>query len=489
MVETPNDATIANADRPDRMPTRARWMIAAVVVIAFAVRMVIILGWLADQPLAGDANWYSASGAMISQGDWFLNPESAVRHQVPDADHPPVTSLFLAVAPVLMGVDGDLFGLPAYIFGQRVTLAVVGSAAAWVAALACRRLLWHTRWRRWSDLGAAAAGLGVAFQPNFVISDATLYSESVAALVIAWVILVATRVWDCPTTRRWLELGVAIGIATLVRPEQLALSLFLVVPLAMSRGRGVSGAIKPLALTAIAVVAALAPWIGPNLVRFNEPVLLSTNDGPTILGTYCPDAVGGDLDGQWAMQCLRFVDADGNGVDDWADFVNSDIALGRVEWEPNRELKGAKKPVLDASDISAAYSEYGLNYAKDHISDLPRVMVVRVGRQWGFMHVRQNINLDLFDSRPRTLSWSVWVLGWLAMPVTWWGIALLRREGRPWWPLAVHFVVVTVAAALFYGRARFRVPWDVSTAVSCGVVAAWLAERYGRRRSLSPSGE
>ena len=48
-------------------------------------------------------------------------------------------------------------------------------------------------------------------------------------------------------------------------------------------------------VAAVAVVAiVIAPWVVPNLVRFDEPVVMSTNDGLTLIGANSPQTYSGD---------------------------------------------------------------------------------------------------------------------------------------------------------------------------------------------------
>ena len=51
-------------------------------------------------------------------------------------------------------------------------------------------------------------------------------------------------------------------------------------------------------------VAVLLPWVVPNLVRFERPALLSTNDGTTLLGSYCDASFFGPNKGGWTLECV-----------------------------------------------------------------------------------------------------------------------------------------------------------------------------------------
>ena len=53
----------------------------------------------------------------------------------------------------------------------------------------------------------------------------------------------------------------------------------------------------------VAPTLTLAPWTIYNARRFDEPVLLSTNDGNTLLGANCDRAYFDDVGG-WDIRCL-----------------------------------------------------------------------------------------------------------------------------------------------------------------------------------------
>ena len=110
-----------------------------------------------------------------------------------------------------------------------------------------------------------------------------------------------------------IQLGTWIGLAALARAESLMLVLLLVAPLVLIlshprwRARVQALVVISGALTALVI----APWVVPNLVRFDEPVLMSTNDGITLIGANSPQTYTGEAIGFWS---LEYADRLGVGI-------------------------------------------------------------------------------------------------------------------------------------------------------------------------------
>lgn len=436
------------------------------VVYAFVV---------AGDPLAGDAARYSAVGQAISAGRGFADPYVFDR-AVPEAQHPPLASLVLAPAVWVTGTDSMYEGMTAFVFAQRLTMALVGAAGVVALGYVGRRVVGGA-----DALGAESAeraGLVVAalaaINPVLWINDALLMSEGVAALTVALVLLAAYRAWDAPTWRSWAALGGAVGVASLVRAEAILLAVVMVVPMLWWRHRGRWADLARMTGAAAAASAlVVGPWVVPNLLRFPEPTFFSTNDGLTWLGANCPDTYSGPRTGFWSIECMRLVDADGNGRDDWADLL--DRRFGEVP--------------PDASRASVAYRAAAMEYVGDHLGAVPRVVAVRVGLAWGLYRPAAMVDYNLGEGRRAALSWLAWAVHLPITVLAVLGVVRLRRDGRPTWPLVSQAACVTITAAVVYGLVRFRIGWDVAATVAAGVwLAAWWSDRGSNALPSSGNG-
>ena len=427
---------------------RFRWSLATVAVLGLAWRIGYILVEkrpvdTCGQQRCGDAVYYVAQSLRLAEGHLFDDPAN---HGMPAADHPPITALLLTPSALLRGQ---------HITPGRLTMALVGTAAIVVIGLLARHLAGGAG--QGDAAGLIAAGLAAA-NPNLWMNDALAMAEAPAALAVAAVLLCTYRLLAVPDRGRAAWLGLACGLAVLTRSE-----LALLVPLTVAPAVLLARAGPTLGRRVVLVVivgaigvATTAPWVLFNLARFDEPTLLSTNDGLTIVGANCDEVYEGGGLGFWNLGCARAVDP--------------------------LVPEGA-----DQSVRSRIYRDEGIDHLLDSTDRLPAVIAARVGRLWNLHHPEQMVWLNQGEGRERWASWAgIWAF-WLLLPPAVAGLVVLRRQRVPIWPLASTAVLVTLVAALFYGIVRFRVPFDVAETTAAGVAIAAAWHRWAPRRSPGAS--
>lgn len=417
---------------PDR---RLLLSILMITVLAGSVRVSYILvakGGVdtCGADLCGDAIWYSAQANDISDGKFFKDPFGDGEA----ADHPPLTPLVLAPASWLF---------PDSIKAQRLVMAITGTATAVLVLLIGLRL------------GGPAVGLiaGVmaSLYPNLWMNDGAVMSESLGAAATAALILSLLRFIDRQVPARAVIAGVAAGAASLVRPELLFLAPIALLPtmfVSGSRRSSMTGAVVILLATA----AVLTPWILFNLSRFERPVLVSTNDGLTLLGSNCEKVYGGGAIGIWAMPASE--------------------PFGDPDCAPD-----VPRPEGDQSVVSARYRAAAFEYAGQHLEKVPSVVLSRQGRAWSFYQSHQMWWYNEGEGRERGVSRIGEVLYKAMLPLSAIGIATLRRNKVPLAPLLAPAFTVALTATLFYGLIRFRVPAEISLITLASVGACNLYER------------
>jgi 4-amino-4-deoxy-L-arabinose transferase-like glycosyltransferase len=398
---------------------RFHWRVGTVALVSLAWRIVYVWRWKAsDSDLTdeGDAFYYSAQAAENAAGHLFRRPFTGG----PAADHPPMTALL--VTPVSW-LDHHA------VLAQRGVMVLVGTAAVVVIALVAREVAGD-------GAGIIAAVLAGAYAPLWM-NDGLVMAEAPAALLVALLLLIGTRLYDEVTTRRVLAFGAVAGLAVLTRAElALLFPLLLAPPLVRATRLPPRVRWQSLGWAALAAVAVTAPWIGWNLARFDEPTLVSTNDGLTLLGANCESTYYTRAIGFWDIQC----------------------ALDHhVEGDPSVE--------------SAEWRRRGIAYAADHLGRVPKVVTARIGRVWGVYEPGQMVSLNTGEGRETWASWIAMYQSWVAMPVAVAGAVVLHRRRRPLAPFVATAVTVTAVAVLFYGIVRFRVPADVATVVLVAVAA------------------
>lgn len=406
---------------------------------AFGVRLAVItaigavwrLGYLFavkidDALLLNDSIYYSIQAGRNSEGDWFREALT----ELPGAEHGPLTSLYLT--PWSLG-PGD------NVAWQRFATTLLGIATVAVIGLVGRRLAGPR-------VGLVAAAIA-AIYPNLWINDSLVMSESLACLIVAVALLVALDFDRRPRTGAAIALGVLVGLGALTRSEIALYALGFAV-LAWWRAAAHARRVLFPALVIGAATVTVLPWTLYNVARFDRPVLLSTNDGTTLLGANCDTTFYVDIGG-WDIRCLAPVPTDES---------------------------------IDASLRSIERRDIALDYVGDHVGRLPVVAVARLGRIVDVYGLESLVALDRGEEKAE---WAVWagivawwllavaaVVGWVALGRP--GDGAPERSRARWW-LVVPLGAVLVTTVVFYGAHRIRAPAEpvVVVLAAVGAIAAW----------------
>ncbi|MEP7115541.1 MAG: glycosyltransferase family 39 protein [Ilumatobacteraceae bacterium] len=406
----------------------------AVVVACGAVLRIVRLAvnkW--GQPLLlNDSLYYSAQAQQLAHGVWFRE----VFSDQAGAEHGPLTSAMMAV----VSWGSDPFNR------QRMVTVTCGVVTVAIIGLVARRVAGNRA-------GLIAASVAAAY-PNLWVSDGLVMSESVSCLLIA-LTLWATLVWaDKPTLRAAALVGVAVGLGTLARSEVVIFVPGAAVVMWVVGRR--SGLVRYWAhvLTAVClVVALLLPWTVFNLVRFEKPVLLTTNEGGALLGANCDDTYVGPSQGGWSLLCL--VNDPGN--------------------RPNEET----------SLRAARQRREAFSYMREHVTRIPKVELKRLGRSLDIYALGDMVRGDVGEERERWAAWAGIVSFWLLAPLAVVGAALTRRRDRA--VLLIPVMIALLTTVLIYGGHRIRSSAEPSIVILAAIaIDHWIAARRRPQGNDSP---
>jgi 4-amino-4-deoxy-L-arabinose transferase-like glycosyltransferase len=377
-----------------------------------------------DNLKLNDSLYYSIQAGRNAQGQWFR--EGITR--LPGAEHGPLTALYLT--PWSLGGGDD-------VVWQRFATTLLGIATVAVIGLVGRRLAGPV-------VGLVAAAIAAVY-PNLWINDSLVMSESLACLTVSLALLVALDFDRRPGLGRAAVLGVLVGLGALARSE-IALFGIGFAALAWWRSSGHRRrALMPVLVVGAAVLT-MAPWTIYNLGRFERPVLLTTNDGTTLLGANCDSSYYSDVGG-WDVRCVLAA-----GVD-----------------------------AADASLRSLEHRKLAVDYITDNAGRVPVVVLARFGRIADLYGLNSLVRLDRGEEKA---GWAVWagiVSWWLLAPAAVLGWIACRRAKARWW-LAVPPITVLVSTVVFYGAHRIRAPAEPVVVVLAAAGAVALYERWRKRR-------
>ncbi len=404
------------------------------MVVAAVVRIGYWATKIGDDLLLNDSWYYSGQARQLTRGVWFRE----ILADQPGAEHGPLTSLLMW--PFSYG--------DSYQTTQRLVTLAAGLALVWVLGRFVDELAGRT--------AGIAAALIAALYPNLWMNDGLVMSESISTLLVALCLWTAWRAVqrDDPAhfRRSMVGLGVLLGLAVLARSE-LALFVPLLLGWMVLARRRADLHWQSAVLGLVTAVAVVSPWVVFNVARFERPVLLTTNDGTTLLGANCPAVYSGPILGGWVVDCVV-------GDPDYS-----------LEEEP--------------SVRSARQRSLGVHYALDHVTDWPKVVAARVGRSLDLYGVDQLIAQDVGEERPR---WAVlagigcfWALSIASVfGASVFGARQLRRRDR--WLLLLPVFVALATTVLFYGAHRIRSTAEPSIVVFSAIaVGGWWASWRGSK--------
>jgi 4-amino-4-deoxy-L-arabinose transferase-like glycosyltransferase len=398
---------------------RFHLLLGAIAGVGFFIRVL----WththgLVQNGLLVDQTYYHRVANFVANGDGYINPaafDAGFRRAT--ADKPPLYPLALALETKLGGGGVD---------AHRYLGALLGTATIVMLGLLARHLGGNA-------LGLLVAALG-ALNPQLWVVDSQMLSETLYGPLLVLVLLLAYRLREQPSLRRGAALGAALGLATLTRPEGIAIGVLIGLVLLWKQRRL---ALPGVAMAAAVCVLLIAPWSIRNWIVFDRPVFLSQQSAENVGGANCDAAYYGRDIGLWRVDCL--------------------------------------KPVLPLSLNEAvrvaAVKKTGTEYIKDHLARVPVVVLARIGRSWGFFRPHT-------ATLERVVGWVLLVLaligGWVAA----------RRRGVAVGILLVPAVVVTLTSAAQFGWLRYRYSTNLAFLVLAGfaVLAAydWARARPGR---------
>jgi 4-amino-4-deoxy-L-arabinose transferase-like glycosyltransferase len=432
--------------------------------------------------LNGDAAYYHWEANLVAKGYGFIDPTrfELFGTKTPSAGHPPAYMIYLAGVSRFIGTSE---------LTHRLASTVLGAAAVFMIGVLARHIF-KSDWAGWT---AALLAAGYA---NLWINDEMLMSESMYVLATAVAVLLAYRFWDAPRVRTAVLMGLGIAFATLSRAEAISLFPFLAVPFGFLVTRRGGGKVRWKRGAKFALASCLAggllivPWVAYNSTRFEHPVFLSNGAGSVLMTANCdswvprdePQDAGqyrgtyhGNYVGYWSIYCTGGLDARLEHFYPPAKAAYYQEQLGNI---PGTDINFFG----DESTHEVAWRAVGTAEIKDHLRQMPWVIVLRVGRMWDFFRPRQNMFLNgVLEGRgywqSRLATFEYYPL--LALSIG--GLVLLRRRRVPILPFLAIALTITITAATSFGITRYRAPVDAMLPVLAGGALVWLFQLVWNR--------
>jgi 4-amino-4-deoxy-L-arabinose transferase-like glycosyltransferase len=254
--------------------TDALWL-SGIIALAFSIRTAWIL-YVQSIPIS-DFAWYDERAWGIASGLGYVDGNGSAT-----AYRPVGYPAFLAAIYKLFGHS--------WVAGQ-VANAILGAIIVLFTYVVATRIT--------SSIRARMSALVVAFSPSHIAYSSVLGTEMLFTTRILLVLILTLRHTESPSKSGILLLGVALGMAWLVRGTMMLFPVVLLI-LFVQSGRTVGKSAGHVALVVAVAFLVGIPWTMRNSIVFDTPVLVSTNggvnfwigNGPGATGAYreLPDA-------------------------------------------------------------------------------------------------------------------------------------------------------------------------------------------------------
>ncbi len=410
------------------------WLLA---ILAFALRLAYILAAKSNPTFwapAVDPLWYDEAAQAFANGSLGTLP--------------------FFRAPLYPALLGGLY----YLLGHdlvvaRILNALIQSVAVWA--------LFRVGWAYFSPLVAwVGAGLlalnGMAIYFSGEILTTSL--ELLASICLLWATL---RAIAKPSVHTWIVCGLALGVATITRPNFLV--LLPVVLFFLLRKR--SGAWRPrLLLWAVAVVLPIVPVTLINTIGSGELVLVATQGGVNFWIGNNPEATGvhSSLPGigtEWTMQDAEEMAA----------------------YEEGRQLRPGEQ-----SDF---YYRKALRFAATHPLVEARLLLRKALLFVNHFEISNNKHLSYFIRLAPWLPFLCYLNFALLIPLSVVGLWVGRKQQKT--RLLLGLVLFYAASViLFFVTSRFRMPVVPMLCLLAALAVEWFRQTVAgqwKLRSLAPS--
>ena len=430
---------------------RSRFGVQLAVVVALAAIVRVLVVVLVDPhvPPVGDASAYHLLANHLADGRGYIRPFDFTKFHlvVPTAEYPPLHPFVLSLFARLGARSVE---------AQRLGLTVIGSATVALVGLVGRQIAGRR-------VGIVAAVLA-AVSPMMFLPEATLMSEAIFVFLVTLALFLAGRIRTTPNLPSFAVLGLVLGLAALTRAEATVLAVLLVVPLAVG-APGATGR-RRIALGAVALAmvgAVMVPWAVRNQATFHSFVPVSNNLGTALAGANCALTYQGPALGSWRST-----------------FGAGDPANGQCFTGFN-----GRQPHFNEATAAGAARQKGIDFARDHLGDVPRVAAARLLRSAGLFRPGQQIELEALEGRPVSWERAGTYLDWVLYPFAAVGLYLLLRRRTGAWPLAAAVLSVLVSTLVTYGNQRFRIGAEPTILIAAATSIVALVNRRGEPQAAT----
>ena len=416
-----------------------RWLIA-IVAIGAVVRVGAAV-YLGDEvvPVSGayDQIFYHDLALNLLEGDGFVftrPPWPFIEPGEPTAYYSFVYPMFLAGIYAAAGPHAVV---------ARIVQALICALLPLQVWVLTRLVMGHGRrtmddgprttddGRRGEVVGLIAAGIAAVYA-YFVLYSASLQSEGIYLVLVAWALILTVKLAEGPTWQRWLGWGLAVTLASLFRQVFMPIAAVLFLYVVIKAGRRVR--VGHVALAGLVAAALIVPFTVRNYRVFGRFLLLNSSAGQVFWNANHPD-LGTDF-------------------------------IGDAMFPIPADLEDANE-----AELTKELMKRGWRLVADDPGRFVQLSLDRAATLFMFWPSRQS---TLISNLSRSLSFMI------CLPFMIAGIALSMKEWRRWLPLYVFIVAYAGIHIISWAQIRYRMPVDVAllpfAALAIGAMGRWTMD-------------
>ncbi len=280
------------------------------------------------------------------------------------------------------------------------------------------------------DTGLAAAGLAAVYG-YFIYYNAALMTETFSIVSVLLALHLGLEIKEQPTLRRWLALGLTLGLATLLRQTILVFVPFLLLWLFWEL-RKANVRLWYFAVPVVVMVLLIAPWTIRNYVVFQHFLPINSNAGYALYASNHPH-----LGTQWS---------------------NENIVVPVPE-----ELSGQNE-----AQLNDALSQKAVEFM---LADPQRYLLLTMNKTLEFFKFWPSRDSGLISNLNRVLSFGLY------LPFMVVGLYLSFSRWRNSLLLYLFIIIHTAIHLLSWPAPRYRLPVDAVLMVFAGTALLELARR------------
>jgi hypothetical protein len=285
--------------------------------------------------------------------------------------------------------------------------------------------------------GAALVAAGItAVYAYFVLYSASLQSEGIYLVLVAWALLLTVKLAEGPTWQRWLAWGLAVTLASLFRQVFMPIAAVLFLYIVFKAGRRVR--VVHVALAGLVAAALILPFTVRNYRVFGQFLLLNSSAGQVFWNANHPD-LGTDF-------------------------------IGDAMFPIPADLEDANE-----AELTKELMKRGWQLVADDPGRFVRLSLDRAAVILAFWPMKGS---STASNIARPLSWGI------CLPFMIAGLVLSAKEWRRWLLLYVFAAVYLFVHIISWVQYRYRMPVDLALIPFAGmaVEGAWRRAQGARRR-------